>query len=165
MKLFFNACAQLGTPDALDTMKNFAMNMTETDRANPNILTNLFNTLVKCGDCSTAEIIFSKIKRTLIDYGNLMNGFNKEDRPEKTLKLFDQMKIDSIEPDIIIYLSVIKALSEIGIFELSETIIEQMPKSFLIDNKIRVALVDMWVSFNKFVRFLILKTLIRAKWV
>ena len=83
-------------------------------------------------------------------YGNLMNGFNKENNPDKTLNLFNQMKLDGFEPDIIIYMCVIKALSIIGNYSILESIVLQIPDSFLVDHKIQVALIHMWVSLKRF---------------
>ena len=78
-------------------------------------------------------------------YGNLMNGFNKQDNPLKTLNLFNHMKSDGIEANVMIYLCLIRALSQIGDYSLSQSIVKQIPHSFLVDNKIRTALIDMWV--------------------
>jgi pentatricopeptide repeat protein len=108
------------------------------------------NVLVKCGDFSTAEIFFSKMKKSVSNYGILMNGYNKANNLMKTLDLFNQMKIDGIEGDVIIYSHIIKALSQIGDFSIAESIVKQIPNSFLIDSQIRNALIDMWVSSNSF---------------
>ena len=56
------------------------------------------------------------------------------------------MKRDGIEANVIIYLCVIKALSEIGDYELSQLIVKQIPHSFLLDHRIQSALIDMWAS-------------------
>jgi pentatricopeptide repeat protein len=104
--------------------------------------------LIKCGDCPSAEILFSKMPKTVIEYGNLMNGFVKENKPLKTLNLFNQMKIDNIQSDFIIYLSVIKALSQIGDYSMSQSIVEQIPDCFLLSCHIQRALIDMWVSLS-----------------
>ena len=49
-----------------------------------------------------------------------MNGFNKENNPYKTLSLFNQMKENNIQANIIIYLCLIKALSQIGDYYISK---------------------------------------------
>ncbi|CAF4388160.1 unnamed protein product, partial [Rotaria magnacalcarata] len=74
-------------------------------------------------------------------YAVMMNGYNKENNPLKTLNLFYQMKDKNHS---IIYLHVIKALSRIGDYKLSQSIIEQIPNDLLHDNQIQTVLIDMW---------------------
>ncbi|CAM4842884.1 unnamed protein product, partial [Rotaria magnacalcarata] len=74
-------------------------------------------------------------------YAVMMNGYNKENNPLKTLNLFYQMKDKN---HLIIYLHVIKALSRIGDYKLSQSIIEQIPNDLLHNNQIQTALIDMW---------------------
>ncbi|CAF4518995.1 unnamed protein product, partial [Rotaria socialis] len=144
INLLFNACAQLGTEEALNLTKKVSKEIPKSFHLNFRILTSLFDALIKCQDCSNAEILYSKMNKSVISYGNLMNGFNYGKNPLKTLSLFNQMKLDHIEADLIIYLCVIKALSQIGDNSMCESIIEKIPKSFLLDRQIQNSLVDMW---------------------
>ncbi|CAF3692920.1 unnamed protein product [Rotaria sordida] len=75
-----------------------------------------------------------------------MNGFNKENSTLKTLNLFNQMKLDGFVLDLIIYLCVLKALSKIGDESICQSIVKQIPYSFLVDNNIQNALIDMWIN-------------------
>src|SRR5690348_17186436 len=97
--LFFNACARIGTKEILTSVKEVLSNLPNCYRENSKILTAAFDAFIKCGDLSSAEELFSKMKRTTISYGNLMNAYNKNDEPDKTLNLYKQMKIDGIRPD------------------------------------------------------------------
>jgi pentatricopeptide repeat protein len=161
---FFNACAELKNNEALDLIKKISSKIPKTFYSNSRLVTSLFDALIKCEDCSTAEILFSKMKKSIISYGNLMNGFNKENNPEKTLNLFYQMKIDDIEPNLAIYLCVIKALSQLGVFPVSQSIVQQIPNSFLFDHKIQNTLIDMWVRSKTFYpHFFLLNFDVRAK--
>jgi pentatricopeptide repeat protein len=144
--ILFNACAHLGSAEALKLVKKVWKEIPKSFHSNSRLLTSLLDALIKCGDCSTAEILYSKMPKSVANYGNLMNGFNKENNPLKTLNLFNQMKKDGIEQNIIIYLSVIKALSQFGDYDTSQSIIKQIPNSFLSNNQIQTALIDMWVS-------------------
>ncbi|CAF1339290.1 unnamed protein product [Rotaria magnacalcarata] len=144
INLLFNACAQLGTEEALNLTKKVSKEIPKSFQLNFRILTSLFDALIKCQDCSSAEILYSKMNKSVISYGNLMAGFNYEKNPLKTLSLFNQMKLDHIEADLIIYLCVIKALSQIGDNSMCESIIKNIPKSFLLDSQIQNSLVDMW---------------------
>jgi hypothetical protein len=47
---------------------------------------------------------------------------------------------------MITYLCVIKALSQIGDYSISQSTIEQIPNDFLDDYRVQTALIDMWVS-------------------
>ncbi|CAF3945168.1 unnamed protein product [Rotaria sp. Silwood1] len=142
--VFFNACAHLKTQQALDLLKKISKTMPKSYYSNHRLLNALLDGFIKCGDSSTGEILFSKMKKTVENYGNLMTGFNQENNPEKTLDLFYKMKKDNIEANIIIYLCIIKALAYIGDYSMSESIIKQIPYSFVVDNQIKAALIDMW---------------------
>ncbi|CAF4826386.1 unnamed protein product, partial [Rotaria magnacalcarata] len=128
--VFFNVCAQLRTQEALSLVKQTVKKMRKSYYLNSRLLTSLLDAFIKCGDSSSGEILFSKMKKSVENYGNLMSGFNKENNPEKTLDLFNKMKND--------------ALSRIGDYSISESMIKQMPDSFCHDNQIQTALIDMW---------------------
>ena len=117
------------------------------------VATPLLDALIKCRDTLTAEIVFSKMKRSIASYGNLMNGFNDEKQGKKTMQLFYQMKREGLKPDMIIYLCIIKALSLIGDLSLIEPTVNQIPQSILLDSQIRNALIDMWVRQRSFRMF------------
>ena len=144
--LLFNACAQIETPEVLSLIKRVSSTVMDSSRANYRLMATLINALIKCGDVNGAEILFQKIPKNVISYGNLMSGLNKKEQPSKVLKLFEDMKNNALEPDEITYLCVIKALAQIGTFKIAKTIIAQMPKSFRDNLYIQTALVDMWVS-------------------
>ncbi|CAF4907488.1 unnamed protein product, partial [Rotaria sp. Silwood1] len=135
--LFFHACARLGTKEALILVKKVLLNLPNNYNENKYILTTAFDAFVKCDDLLSAEQIFPKIKRNAISYGNLMNAFNKNEQPEKTLDLYEKMKIDRIEADIICWILLINASSNIGMGALSQSIFEQIPKSFLNNSYIK----------------------------
>ncbi|CAF3967721.1 unnamed protein product, partial [Rotaria sordida] len=142
--LLFNACAQLDTPAALNLAKKVSKEIPKSFLSNSNLSTSLLDALMKCGDVEYAQTLFraSTIK-VLSMYGAMMSGYNKENNLSKVLDLFNQMKLDRIEPDIIIYLYLIKALSHYGDDSLIEAIVKQIPNSFLVDNRLQTALIDM----------------------
>ncbi|CAF4976838.1 unnamed protein product [Rotaria sp. Silwood1] len=102
------------------------------------IVTLLFNA---CAQLETTEALNLT---HLLNYGSLMNGFIKDNNPEKVLNLFNQMKIDGIEANEMIYLYVIKALCQIADYSLSKSIIEKIPNSFLVNHQIQNSLIHMW---------------------
>ncbi|CAF1456583.1 unnamed protein product [Adineta ricciae] len=144
INLLFNACAQLRTPEALSLVKQTYKNMSSSFYSNDYVTTSLLDALVKCGDTSTAKVVFSKMRRPVIAYANLMTGFNDQREGKQTMQLFYQMKREGLEPDIITSLCVIKALALTGDLSLIEETINQLPQSILLDTQIRNALIDMW---------------------
>ncbi|CAF5122858.1 unnamed protein product, partial [Rotaria sp. Silwood1] len=62
--LLFNACAELGNDEALNLTKKVSSNMPNSFYSNYRISTSLFDALIKCGDCSMAEILFSKMEKS-----------------------------------------------------------------------------------------------------
>ena len=96
--LFFNACSKLANDRALNLIKQVSLTLSGTINSSPSILPSLFDALIKCSDSSSAERVFRQMKKSALSYANLMSGFNRENQPDKTLKLFDQMKEEGIEP-------------------------------------------------------------------
>ena len=91
---------------------------------------------MKCGDIAHAESLFHELSdKTLNTYGAMMSGFNQQNNPAKTLNLFNQLKTNGLKADIIIYLCVIKALSQIGHYEISQLIVKQIPDFLLAENQ------------------------------
>jgi pentatricopeptide repeat protein len=152
--IFFNACAQIGTNEALNLLKKVSSNIPKSFYSNSRLLTSMIDALIKCGDTKHAQSLFNiSTNKILSTYNTMMNGFNKENNPSKTLDLFNQMKIDGIQPNFITYTCVIAALSQIGVYTISQSIVEQIPDSFFVDNQIHNALIDMWVSMKKLFLF------------
>ncbi|CAF4461467.1 unnamed protein product [Rotaria socialis] len=140
--LLFNSCAQLGSDEGLNLTKKVSKTIPKSFYSNVRLLTSILDALVKCNDLRYAQSFFdASIKNGVGMYAVMMNGYNKENNPLKTLNLFYQMKDKNHS---IIYLHVIKALSLIGDYKLSQSIIEQIPNDLLNDNQIQTVLIDMW---------------------
>jgi pentatricopeptide repeat protein len=145
--ILFNACAQSGTKASLDLVKKALAEIPKSFHSNPRLLTSLLDALMKCEDVEYAESLFMKsTNKVLSMYGVMMNGFNKDNNPFKSLHLFSQMKKDGFEGDVIIYLRVIKSLSQIGDYSICQSFVKQLPDCFRVNNHIENALIDMWVS-------------------
>lgn len=147
--LVFNACAQLQTKEALGLIKKISSNMPKSFRSHSRLMTSLLDALIKSGDCATAEMIFAEMERSVNTYGCLMGGLNHNNQPAKTLDLFYRMKNESVEPNTIVYLCVIKALAQLGDSSLSRKVVDQMPEVHFQNDWIRNALIDMWVSLSR----------------
>ncbi|CAF1145535.1 unnamed protein product [Adineta steineri] len=149
INLFFNACAQLRTLEALNLVNKVSIEIPKSFRLNPLLIASLLDALTKCGDIKQAESLFDNTTNKTIEmYGAMMNGFNLENNPFKTLDLFNKMKVDNIKGNIIIFHCIIRALSQIADYKLSQSIIKQIPNYFFVNNHIQYALIDMWVMFN-----------------
>ncbi|CAF0963630.1 unnamed protein product [Adineta steineri] len=145
--LLFNACAQLANKEALHLIEKVLKQIPESFKSNPRLLTSLLDALMKCGDVTDAQLLFSKSKnKTVPMYGTMMNGFNKDNKFSKILDLFNEMKINRIQGDVFIYLDLIKALAQIADYSKCQLFIKHIPDSFLSDNQIQNALIDMWVN-------------------
>ncbi|CAF0963616.1 unnamed protein product [Adineta steineri] len=146
--LFLNACAQLGNDEGLNLVKNFLLKNEKICYSISDISLSIIDAFISCGDDSSAKTYLSKIEEkienSITDYEIIMNGYNKLKDPFQTLDLFNKIKINNIETNEKIYLNVIKALSEIGDYSLSESIIQQIPKDFLFNDQIENSLIAMW---------------------
>ncbi|CAF4242007.1 unnamed protein product, partial [Adineta steineri] len=144
LSILFNICAQLGTNEALDLVKKVSQEMPKSFYSNPYILSSLLDALIKCEDVKNAELLFDKCTNKVLPmYGAMMNAYNKEDKPLKALNLYNQMKIDGLETNSIIYLIIMKTLSKIGDDLICESIVKDIP-DVLFNNQMENALIDMW---------------------
>ncbi|CAF1681964.1 unnamed protein product, partial [Adineta ricciae] len=103
-----------------------------------------YDAFIKCGDLPKAEKLFPKIERTVRSYGNLMNAYNNNEQPEKTFKLYKRMKTDGIKANFLIYVFLLNACANLGVLSISQSIYEQIPKTFLDHPYVQTALIDMW---------------------
>jgi pentatricopeptide repeat protein len=73
--LVFNACAQLQTKEALDLVKEIAINLPNSLDIHPNLMTSLLDALMKCGDVKSAEAVFIRMtKKSVGMYGAMIKG-------------------------------------------------------------------------------------------
>ena len=93
----FNACAQLRTQPALDLAQRVFEEMPSRYVNNPFIFNCAFDVLIKCGGLVNAELVFQRMKRSVIGYGRLMKLYNSAQTPEETLVLYEQLKRELIE--------------------------------------------------------------------
>ena len=143
--LLFNACAQLGTKDALNIVKQVSTSMPVSFRSDHRLTTSLLDAFIKTGDLPSAEKVFAEMNRSAASYGNMMSGYNRSKQPIKTLQLLDQMATDSIEPNHVNYLTVIAALSQLGTASMARRILPTIPQSILREVDVQNSLIDMWV--------------------
>ncbi|CAF4333211.1 unnamed protein product [Rotaria sordida] len=80
--LLFNACAQLESSEALNLVKKVSEEIPKSFFSNAHLLTSLLDALMKCGDVSSAQLLFDNSKEKSSEiYGAMMSGFNKQNSP------------------------------------------------------------------------------------
>jgi hypothetical protein len=173
--LFFTACADLRTPEALKSVMTVFSTLPKSSLSNPLLLTSLLDALMKCGDVRSAELFFDRSTRKVLSmYGAMMkgitelndcslrcslSGYTLNEMAIKAVKLFYEIEEKRserpmspeknnahVESDWIPYLCVVNALSKIGDLSMSEAIAAKIPPSFLRILRLQNALIDMWVS-------------------
>jgi pentatricopeptide repeat protein len=144
--LLLNSCAQVGTTDALNFGRKVWSQMSLANHKNVYILNAAFDMFIKCGDISSAESLFAKMKRIVIDYGQMMKCFNAHSMPMKTLNLYEKMRSEGIEADSITFLLLVDACAQIGLESRCRSIVKQIPHVILTDVQLQTALIHMWVG-------------------
>ena len=143
---FLNACAKLADQHSLNLAKEFLNKMNSKYKTNEFIHCSAANMFLECNQIKDALDYLSKMSKSIVKYHMLMKISNLKNEPEKTFDLFDQMKIDGFKADEVTYLLLINAASQIGIENICQKTVEEIPQNLLQSLKIQNALIDMWVS-------------------
>jgi len=95
---------------------------------------------IASGDYSIAEEFFNQIKeRNVQNYVALMNYYNQSKNWERTLQLYDQMKMQrKIQADVPTYLTVLSAIKEINNIDKAKQIEEDILKQNLWQNHVDI---------------------------
>ena len=74
--LLFNACAQLGTPEALSLVKTVSSKMSDACHSNSQLSTSLLDAFMQCGDTRQAELVFKTVtNKTQHTFGAMIKGW------------------------------------------------------------------------------------------
>ncbi|CAF1270060.1 unnamed protein product [Adineta steineri] len=143
--IIFNACAQLSNDRAKQIGRKLLDGMPENFKENKYIQSSAIDMLMKFGDVKKAEILFKTFEeKDIITYSTMMKGYNINNEPLKSLKLFEEIKKNHIKIDEIISVILIDTCAKIGIRSICESIVNQFP-SYLYNNQyICNALINMW---------------------
>ena len=114
-------------------------------RRNRYILNSALDMFIRCGDVSSAENWFSKMKCNVINYAQMMKCLNTEKLPLRTLDLFEKMKSEGVHSNAATSLLLIDACSQLGMESICQTIVKQIPSEILVNIQTQTALIDMWV--------------------
>jgi hypothetical protein len=75
--VLYQACARLGTEEALELMGNVSRQMPKSYESNSKLITSLLDASMECGDVAYAELWFRRLpSRDLPIYGAMMKGKN-----------------------------------------------------------------------------------------
>ena len=143
--LFLNSCANVGTAQALQTGHQVLGNMPAIYYENKYILTSALDMFIRCGDVTSAQNCFSKMKCNSNNYAQMMKYFNEAKLPMKTLNFYQKMKNEHIQGDLVTFLLLLGACSQLGIESICQSSVEQIPRPMLDNVQIQTALIDMWV--------------------
>ena len=145
----FNVCAQLCDDRAKQIGNKLLHQMPKHFRNNNNLLTSAIDMLMRFGDVKEAEHLFDTIKKKdIISYGAMMNGYNINNEPVKSLTLFKKLKEDGMVPDLVISVILIGACARIGMVSTCQSIVGQLPLHFYDNQHICSSLIDMWASID-----------------
>ena len=156
--LLFNACAQLGSSEALNIIKKVSSDIPKSFRTNYRLNTSLIDGLMECGDIETAESFFNSTKdRTLGVVGAMMKGsiflfvypiklfsvqgFITNNQPTKAIDLF----YTTNNPNDIIYILLFNACTQLGspeALKIIKKVSSDIPESFRSNDRLNTALID-----------------------
>ncbi len=75
LTILFNACAQLGTQEALNLTKKNSKNIGKSMYSDIRLLTSLLDALMKCGDVTSAQSLFNTLTvKNIGIHGAMMKG-------------------------------------------------------------------------------------------
>ena len=147
MTLPFNACAKLSN----DASRTFGINaldkLPQLFLHNDNLVNSAIDMLMRFGDIQRAERLFSQTRQRNTNIFNVMlNGYNINDRPSECLRLFKELQERNLTIDVVMAVALIGACTQIGLLSTCRRILAHLPVELGENVRVRIALVDMWVS-------------------
>ena len=143
---FLNACGKLADEYSLNLANKVLDKINSNSKTNEFIICTAADMFLKLNQIQYAQDYLSKMSKSDLKYRMLMKISNLKNSPEKTFHLYNQMKKDGFKSNQITYLHLINASSQIGIENISQKLVKQIPQKFFQDVKIQNALIDMWGS-------------------
>ncbi|KAI5083561.1 hypothetical protein GOP47_0003304 [Adiantum capillus-veneris] len=139
-----------GTLGALDKGEAVHDEIVKQDLLKKSILLGnaLVDTYAKCGACVKAQQVFEELStRDVVTWSALIGGYARQGQGEQALSCFEKMQHEGLTPNLVTFLSVLKACGSIGAAEKGEQIYNEIARQgFLGNYMIGSALVDMYVK-------------------
>ncbi|CAF2115377.1 unnamed protein product [Rotaria magnacalcarata] len=123
LAVLFSACSRVGNDRAMKIGRKLLNQMPKNFLNDNKLLTSAINMLMRFGD-------------NIITYATMMNGYNINNEPLKSLKLFEDMKRDDINADAIVLIILIGACAPIGMLSKCQSIVAQIPLHFYENQRI-----------------------------
>lgn len=126
-----SACAQLGSLEHGNWVHSY------TKKHNVILTMPIGNALIdmfsKCGDIKNAEMVFSQMnKKCVITWTAMISGLAFNGQCREALALFERMCSAGVEPDDVIFITVLSACSHGGLVKEGQDIFNQMVKHYRI---------------------------------
>ncbi|KAI3958736.1 hypothetical protein MKX01_023412 [Papaver californicum] len=124
-----SACTHLGAYEQGKWIKSY-IQMRDIE-----ISTSLGNSLIdmfaKCGDLESAMLMFSQMrKKCIITWTSMVAGLAFNGQCKEALALFDEMCVEGVQPDDVIFIAVLSACTHGGLVEEGKRVFSQMVKQF-----------------------------------
>ena len=156
--IVYSACASLCNDRAARLAKKCLGHMPKIFLDDILLIGSTLRMLMKFGEVEEATRLFSRIKKSDVNiYGIMLNGYNLNDEPTRSLQLFERLqKEQKIIIDEPIAVALVSACSKIAVRPICERFVKFLPTHLVNNNRrVRNALIDMWVriSSSVIVRF------------
>jgi pentatricopeptide repeat protein len=146
--IVFQACSNLLNDRSKKIGKKLLQQM-RNNLDNDRIPTSAIEMLMKFGDVKSAEDLFREMTtKDIFTYGVMIDGYNQNNQPFKSLKLFEEMKQQRIIPNEIIFNLLVGACAQLGMRSRCQSIVDQIPSNFRNNRYLQNSLIDMWVSIS-----------------
>ena len=126
-----SACAQLGSLEHGNWVQSYIK------KKSVNLTMPLGNALIdmfsKCGDIQNAELVFSQMtRRCIITWTAMVSGLAFNGQCREALSLFERMHNEGIEPDDVIFITILSACSHGGLVKEGKEIFDRMVNHYRI---------------------------------
>ncbi|KAG9457260.1 hypothetical protein H6P81_001768 [Aristolochia fimbriata] len=130
-----SACAHLGAHEQGKWIVEYiSKNKFELTKSLGNAIIDMY---AKCGDVSNAKLFFGRVKkRCIITWTSMISGLAFNGECLQALKLFDAMCAEKMEPDDVIFITVLSACTHGGLVEEGKRVFYQMLRDFRIKPRI-----------------------------
>eukprot|EP01018_Ginkgo_biloba_P040409 Gb_21270 [translate_table: standard] len=108
----------------------------------------LIDMYAKCGNIENARHLFDKMhQRSVVSWTSMIAGYAQNGHGEEALKLFQQMQLEGVKPNLKTFASVLPACATLAALEQGKEIHEEIIRSgFQVDIFVESALVDMYAK-------------------
>ena len=146
--IVYSACASLCNDRAARLAKKCLGQMPKSFLDDIVLLGSILQMMMKFGEVEEATRLFSRINKCNMNiYGIMLNGYNFNDEPHRSLKLFERLqKEQKISIDEPIAVALVAACSQIAVLPVCERIVKSLSTHLVNNNhRVRNVLIDMWV--------------------